>query len=466
MKFLVLSLVLVASALNGIVSTEADRTGVALTIYNQNLALVTETRELAVDKGIGPLRFQDMTDQIQAETAMIRSLNYPEGFRVLEQSIDNNVISERALLQRYVGREITLVDWNDYHDRKIKTKAKLLGLDSSGGGIYEINGEVFLGHPGTKVLPDLPKDMLLEPNLEWMVHCPQAKEHDVEVSYLTGGFNWTADYLLVLNDEESATLSGWATVQNGTNTLFRSADLTLIAGTPHRVTQARHAPVYHAKSLALADSAEGLSQESMFVYHAYHLDRKTNLSPRSSKQLALFPALSVRTSREYRVQGGQPYLTGRAPGDATPLPVTLHLILENNEANNMGRPLPQGVVRLYQGDSRNKLQFLGEDRINHMAEGEIVKLQAGNAFDLVAERRQLEYKRLTSKMHESKWEVTLRNHRDHPVTIALFERIYGNWSISQSTHPYEQVDANTIRFNIEVSPGGAQQLHYQVKVGL
>ncbi len=466
MRFL-LSLLLISSTLSAQEHHDRQRErekrpDVSLTIYNQNLAQVSEIREVEMEKGIGRLRLKRVSDQIQPASVSLRSLSDPENFRVLEQTYDSRVINEKRALQRYIGREIELHSWNEFQDRKEEVRARLLSAE--GGGIYEINDKLFLGHPGVKVLPKREgRKFNLRPALKALVHCPKEQTHKVELSYMTAGFDWKGDYQLHLGEGGRATLSSWATIHNGTKVHFHNAKLSLLAGEPNRATTSS-VRMYKVAEMS-ADVSSEPSEESFAAYHLYKVERRTSLKPFQTKQIALLSSREVGVSSEYEIEGKHPLLTGKRSGDEK-LPVTWKLLLSNSEEKGLGVPLPSGIVRFYQEDSEGKSLFVGEDRIAHTPIEEELRLTAGRAFDLVAQRRQLSYQKLSSKMHESEWELTLRNRKEEPATVTLFEKLYGSWKVVESSHEYESIDAQTIKFKLPLSSNEEVKVRYKIRVGL
>ena len=215
-----------------------------------------------------------------------------------------------------------------------------------------------------------------------------------------------------------------------------------------------------------ADVAGGMEREALAGYHLYKLARPVALAAGDEKQLPLFEERKVPVRKEYLVQGGQLYATARLAGEPQTLPVRMVVHFENSEANQLGMPLPEGKVRLFDRDEAGHLQFVGEQRMAAVASDERVRLEMGRAFDLVAERKQLDYRRLTSKMHESEWEVALRNRSDKSATMTVNEQLYGNWEIVEASHKYEKVDANTIRFHLPLPKGEEVRITYKVRVGV
>ena len=144
----------------------------------------------------------------------------------------------------------------------------------------------------------------------------------------------------------------------------------------------------------------------------------------------------------------------------------MYVKFKNSEENHLGMPLPAGVLRLYKEDSQKSLQFAGEDRIEHTPKDEEVKVKVGEAFDVVAERRQTDFKQLTTQLYETAWEVTLRNHKEEDIVVGIIEPLYGNWQVVERSHAFQKLDAWTIRFDVPVLKDEEVKVAYRIRVGL
>jgi len=448
-------------------STLEDQTSVEVTVYNSNLGLVKEVRKMQVPAGRGELRFMDVASAIQPVTVRVRSVNQPEAFSVLEQNYEYDLMSPAKLLDKFVGKKIKLIEWKEFQDRKDTVEATL--LSNNNGEIYQVGNEIYLGHPGIRVLPEIPENLIAKPTLMWLYDNQGRPEQELEVSYLTGNINWNADYVLVLNKEDNGLdLSGWVTVDNQSGAAYKNAKLKLIAGTIHRAEspQLRNRYAEEYEMTAKVASANGFQEQGFFEYHIYDLQRPTTIKESQTKQIELLQASGAKAQKEMLVYGVQKWFARRYEEQIPEQPVKVYVKFKNSQENQLGMPLPAGVVRVYKKDSQDKLQLIGEDRIKHTPKDEEVKLEIGEAFDVVAERKQTDYREITSGVHESEWEVTLRNHKTEPVTVSLIEPLYGNWLVISNSHPFEKVDAFTIRFNVNVPKDGEVKVTYRVRVGL
>ncbi|MEA2081419.1 MAG: DUF4139 domain-containing protein [Elusimicrobiota bacterium] len=464
--FLLLGLARLDASVNALKSVSEDQTAVEVTVYNSNLGLVKDTRRIKLLKGVGELRFMDVAASIMPVTVTVRSLTHKNDFSVLEQNYEYDLMSDKKLLDKYVGKKIKIIDWNKFKDRKEKVNALL--LSNNRGQIYRIDDEIYLGHPGYKVLPEIPENLISKPTLMWLYENSVEDAHEIEVSYLTGGISWKADYIVKLNkDDTFADISGWVTLDNKSGAAYKDAKLKLVAG---KVNRAEGGQMYNKKRMPGLMSADkggsGFEEKVFFEYHIYDLQRKTTIKNNQTKQISLLSADSVGVKKEFIVYGARGYFTRMQRGGGKKQPVGVFVKFKNTEKNNLGMPLPGGIMRMYKKDPDSSLQFVGEDRVGHTPKDEEIKLKIGEAFDVIAERTQTDYRRITSSLHESEWEIALRNHKEEEIEVSLVEPLYGNWKVISKSHPYKKVDAFTVRFNVKVPKGGVVKVRYRVRVGL
>lgn len=445
-------------------STLDDQVAVEVTVYNSNLGLVKDTRKIKLPYGNGELRFMDVAAHIIPVTVHTRSINNPEAFSVLEQNYEYDLMNADKLLDKYVGKKIKIIRWNEFQDRKEEVEATL--LSNNKGQIYKINDEIYLGYPGTKILPEIPGNLIAKPTLMWLYENKSKKAHTLEVSYLTTNISWKADYVVVLNkDDTSADISGWVTLDNKSGATYRNAGLKLIAGDVHRVEE-RFKRGFQMEAMMSRPAAPQFKEKSFFEYHIYDLERKTTIKDKQTKQISLLESFNVKTRKELLVLGRNTYFSRSYAGQKTKQPVDVYINFKNSRENNIGMPLPSGIMRLYKQDDEGSQQFIGEDRIEHTPVNEEIKLKIGEAFDVVVERVQTDYKRISSKLSESEWQITLRNHKEEDVKIGVIEPLPGNWKVESNSHPYKKLDAFTIRFDVDIPRGKEVKIKYRVKVGL
>lgn len=458
--FLLLLFPLGAASAGRVKSTAADQLSLSVTVYNQDLGLVKEVRNLRLPPGTLELDFEGVAAKIDPTSVHIRSLSAPEKLRVLEQNFEYDLINPAKLMEKYLGREVELVAGEKGKGTAKVRRAKLIGLE--GGYVYEIDGKIEINPPGRVVLPSLPEGLISRPSLIWLLE-NEKKNQKVEVSYLTSGMSWHANYVAVLaQDEKEAALSGWVTLDNKSGATYKNARLKLVAGKVHRVEKVMARPLMARATMAEKAGGGRFEERGLFEYHIYQLDEKTTLKNNQTKQIRLMEAPGVKVEKSF-VCLPQPAFLSRYPQQKAKLAVGVYLSFINSRRSGLGLPLPEGVVRLYKKDRDGSLEFIGEDRISHTPEEEKVRLQIGQAFDIVAERVQEDF-RETKRTYESTYLITVRNHKEQDVTVSVVERIPGDWKIKQKTHEFVKESAHRVRFDLPVPAKGKTDLRYTVSI--
>lgn len=445
-------------------STAEEQRGIEITVYNSNIALVKDTRKVTLPVGEGELRFMDVASSINPVTVSVRSLNFPRDFSVLDQNYEYDLISESRLLDKYVGKKLKLFRWDEALSKKEVVEATL--LSNNDGQIYQIGDEIYLGYPGTKVVPSIPENLISKPTLTWLFSNKNAKEQELEVSYLTGNISWKADYVATLaEDDKSLGLSGWVTIDNQSGAFYKDARLKLVAGELNRVNDTPYVrKAMRGDALMVNAAAPQFQEKAFFEYHIYDLQRRATLKDKQIKQISLLEADGIAAKKEWLVYGASNYYFYAMPGQKQKQDVNVFIEFKNSQDNRAGMPLPQGTVRVYKKDTDGSLQFIGEDTIQHIPKDETVRLKIGKAFDIVAERAQMDYKQISSHMHESEWEVTIRNHKNEGVVVGLLEPLYSDWKVLSSSHEYKKIDANALRFDVPVGKDQEAVVRYRVQI--
>jgi len=450
-------------------TTLADQSDLALTVYNSNLSLVRDVRQLNLPPGESLLRFMDIAASINPATVHFRSLTEPAKLNVLEQNYEYDLLDPNKLLQKYVGREVTLVRPKMAGGSTEYEQVKATLLSFNGAPVWKIGNEIVTGLSFESIrFPELPENLYERPTLLWTLQNSGARRHKVEASYLTSNLSWTADYVLnVGKDESSGDLDGWVTLVNHSGTAFKNASLQLVAGDIHRVMAQNGMDAIGAmKSIARAESAPAVfQQESFSEYHLYSLNRRTSIFDQESKQISLLNASHFPLRKVYVVNGQFYYYRGAAqPGAPIKDPVQVFYKFKNEEKSGLGMPLPSGTIRVYQADSRGGSLFAGEDHIDHTPKDEEIALHIGNAFDIVAERKQTDYKKLSTSLYEFEYEITLRNHKVAPISVEVNEPIGGDWEMVNSTYKFTKTAAFAAQFDVPVDKDGTSVLKYRVRV--
>ena len=451
-------------------STLADQQEVAVTIYNDNLALVKDVRKVPLKAGASALAFRDVSARMRAETALMRSLSSPGALRVQEQNFDFDLLTPQKMLEKYVGKQVKVV--RTHPTTGAETVETATVLSANNGVVLQIGQRIETGVPGRLVFDDVPPNLRDRPTLVMNLQNTGPAQQDVELSYLTGGLSWKADYVVELNAAEDALdVSGWVTLTNTSGATYRNARLQLVAGDVNQVAPemaTRGRPQLMAAT-AMAKAESDVVEESLFEYHLYTLERPTTIAENQTKQVALLSAAGVPARRELVLQGADYYYQGLSGDLGTKLKVGAFLEFDNKEASRLGVPLPKGVARVYKKDKSGNAQFIGEDRLDHTAKNEKVRLKLGNAFDVSADKKQTDFKRLsnTSKfgfVAESAYEIVLRNAKKEPVTVTVQEPIPGDWQMLAASQPHTKVSANMAVWKVTVPAEGKTVLTYRTLV--
>jgi hypothetical protein len=462
------SAVEVPAAVQDQTTTLDDQTELSITVYNSDLALVRDVRQLQLGRGIADLRFMDIAATVNPATVHFRSLTEPSRVSVLEQNYEYDLLEPDKLLRKYVGRDVTLVRTRQENGstRQEDVTARLLSYNSA--PVWKIGNEIVTGLGADHIrFPELPDSLYSRPTLIWKVANEGASRHRVEASYLASKLAWNADYVLtVARDDQAADLDGWVTLTNNSGTAFRNASLQLVAGDLNRVRRALGKAVMMDEMMtARPAAAPPMAEESFSDYHLYTLGRKTTINNSQTKQLSMLTGTGVPVQKRYVVDGQYHYYrNSRHPGSPLKDDVQVFYQFRNEQAGGLGMPMPAGIVRVYQEDSKGGVQFVGEDRIDHTPKDETLNLKIGNAFDVVAERTQMDFEKIASNIYEMAFEVRLRNHKATAVTVEVNEPIGGTWRMVQQSHPHTKTDAWAAQFAVPVPADGEATLRYRVRV--
>jgi len=440
--------------------TRDDQREVMVTIYNGNLGLVKDLRETRLPAGQSEVQFMDVAALIDPTTVHLKSLTDALGLKILEQNYEYDLLTSQKLKEKYVGRKVRLYQSDGaYHE------ATLL---STNGPVFEINGQIHMGHYGRLVLPSLPENLVSKPTLVWLLRNQTARPQRVEASYLTSGITWKADYVMVVNAADKLSdLTGWVTIDNKSGATYGNAALKLVAGDVNRAQDARRDQrmmELAAKAASPAVASQDFKSEGFFEYHLYTLDGRTTIKDNQTKQLSLMAANEVPITKELVYYGAPDYYRNAYGVPASNQKIAVYFEVKNSKENRLGLPLPKGKIWVYKADASGSQQFIGEDWIDHTPKDESVKIKMGNAFDLVGERTQKDFKKIGWNLYEVEWEIALRNHKTEPQTVTVIEPVPGDWQVLTSTHTYEKIQAHTLKYQIPVPKEGATKLTYRVRV--
>jgi hypothetical protein len=448
-------------------TTLDDQVDLAVTVYNSDIALVRDTRNLQLPAGNFDLRFMDIAATVNPATVHFRSLTEPNRVSVLEQNYEYDLLEPDKLLRKYVGRDVTLVRprQDGGTTRFEEVRAHLLSYNN--GPVWRIGGEIVTGlHADHIRFPELPENPYSRPTLIWTLNNGGARAHRVEASYLASKLAWNADYVLTVGrDDKAADLDGWVTLTNGSGTAFRNAKLQLVAGDLNRVRQMLGKMADQIRAERAPAAREAMSQEAFSEYHLYSLARRTSINNNETKQVSMLSGSGVPVQKRFVVEGQNFYYHNfQHPGSPIKDVVQVYYQFKNEQKAGLGMPMPSGVVRVYQSDSKGGVHFVGEDRINHTPKDETLNLKIGNAFDVVSERSQMDWRKIGANQYEIEYEITLRNHKATPITVEVNEPIGGSWRMLRSSHEWQKTAAWAAQFRIAVAADAEAKLRYRVSV--
>ena len=450
---------------------EAERQSVAVTVYNQGSALVRDVRIFDLAQGTSTVDFRDVAAQIDATSVNFQSMTDPDGTRVLEQNYIYDLVGIEALIERYIDEtlSVTTMDGTIYTGQLLSGAGGNIILQLEDGSVVVLS----IATARDVRFPNLPDGLITRPTLRWLVNTAEAGPQEVELTYLTYGMSWTADYNIVLGDaSDSLDLTGWVTVNNTSGTRFEDAQLKLVAGDVNRIQPqaVRRDEFYAEDDVALSDAApEPVAQRELFEYQLYEINRPVTLNDNETKQVEFVAGADVPANR-YFVYDSLPryynyFVSDRDAWRTGITDVQTYLEFTTDEEGGLGADLPAGRVRVYQRDIDGAALLIGENTISHTPQGETIELFLGNAFDLVGERTQTDFTAVSQNRIEESFEIRLRNRKDtEAVEIRVPERLFrwSNWEIVDASADYTQVDSNTIEFRATVEPGEERVITYTV----
>jgi hypothetical protein len=475
-----------------------------LTIYNQNFATVKESRTLDLQKGDNEMRVTDITAHLEPDSVVLRDVKKPDAIQILEQNYESDPLSEGLLLRKSEGKvldiEITMQQTGEkkimkgkilrsgyvphtsafqrYGQQYYYQQMAMANVEGGGQPIVEVDGKIQFGLPGKPIFDALDPKAFLKPTLLWRLWTDQAGKHDTEFSYLTGGMRWEASYNAVAPEKgDTFDLIGWVTLENMSGKDFENASVKLMAGDVARV-QPERSDYGNVNGLSEMRQAGGpaVTERAFEEYHLYTLARPTTVLDREIKQVEFVRAANVPAKRIYvydgfkvdpRYRGWDYYNIRTQPeyGTVSNPKVWVMLEFQNSEKSHLGMPLPKGKVKVYRRDVDGRNEFIGEDQIDHTPRDETVRLYTGNAFDLVGERRQTNFKLDTSNnWADESFEIKVRNHKKEDVEVRVVEHLYRwiQWEITGKSAGFTKTDARTIEFRPTVAANGEATITYTV----
>ena len=483
-RYLVMMLIVVFVIFGMVTTTAQDdtttqdtvRDGVAVTVYNQGSALIQDRRTIALETGLNEINFTDVASLIDPTSVNFTSVTDPQGTSVLEQNYVYDLVSTQALLERFVDEVIEVRVMGDGGESRT-VSGVLLSANSGQIILQQDNGEVIiLNNPQDIRFPALPEGLITRPTLQWLIQSVTGGDQQVELTYLTSGMSWSADYTILLNtDNTMLDLNGWVTLNNTSGTTYSDAQLKLIAGDVNRIQpEARNVmPMAMEMDMTGAMAPEpAVEQRELFEYQLYEITRPVTIADNETKQVEFVTGADIPATTYFVYNGSMSFYNYGYPlidqyyGDSGITDVQTYLEFNTGEENGLGADLPAGRIRVYQEDVDGAALLIGENRIDHTPEGEMVDIFLGNAFDLVGERIQTDYRIISDNVLQETYEIRLRNRKDdEAVQIRVVENLFrwSNWEILSNSADYTQTNSNTIEFRVDVQPGEEVIITYTVQ---
>jgi len=470
------------------------RSSVDLTIYNQNLSLIREERQIELVRGLNRVVLPEIPATIDATSLHFMSLTDRSGVRILEQNYQYDLVHQARVLEKYVGKEIEFIRQDLATKKEYTVKGKLIATGytvqpqygggapiygATGGMIAEIDGKIEINPAGRVVLPSLPEGLILRPQLNWLLTSGREGTHKAEISYLARQLSWSCDYVAILNSSDSKVdVTGWVTLTNSSGTSFKNARLKLVAGDVNVVKQGmEYERNVSAKMNMITDAAAPqFTQSELFEYKMYSLQRRTDLENNETKQIELTSAANVNAKKVFIYDGlgdqwrswyrNYSYRSQESFGQQSNSKVGVYVTFRNDKESGLGIPLPKGKVRVYKRDVDGKEQFVGEDMIDHTPKDEEVRLYLGNAFDIVGQRAQKDFRSFVAgHVIEETVEIKVRNHKEESVEVHVYEHPWrwSQWEILKSSGEWMKVDQTTLKFPVKIEKGAERVLSYTIR---
>ena len=449
-----------------------------ITVYNQGLGFVKDIRTVKLKKGVQKVNVEDVAQMIDATSVGFKCLNNPGSISVLEQNYQYDLISPQAILEKSVGKRVRFT--RAMGNTKESVQGILMSsptsvVNSGNGSEYSYNGLVIKADDGRIILSpvgeidvmSMPEGLISRPSLVWDLESDKDQSAQMELSYLTGGMNWTANYVMTLDASGKSDLQGWVTMTNQSGLSFTDANLKLLAGDVNVVRQPQGRG-FGGGSMngALALKADAFKEESLFEYHLYTLQRPASVHNKETKQLSLLEGADIPFKKQIvfdSMAGYNNFYPGEGEVGTGELSPLVKIKFTNDKASHLGMPMPAGKVRMYQRDSNGSLQYLGEDQIGHTPRDEKVSLNVGRSFDVRADRKRTDFKRISSNSIRESFQIEARNRKQEDTTVYLYERHWGDWKVTEKSDDFTKEDANTMVFELKLKAGEVKTVTYTVE---
>jgi len=458
-------------ALNTLTASTEKQTKIGITIYNNNLALIKDTRTMTLQPGHNRVDFEDVSAKIRPETASLTTIEKKNAIELIEQNFDYDLLTPKKLLDKYIGREIKIIRTNPATGNESQLKATVLATNN--GVVLQVGNHIETGMPDRILFPNLPENLRSKPTLtiDLLQHSKSHPSSNIfELSYLSSGFGWKADYVAHINKLETyIDLNAWVTLTNQSGNSYHNAQLQLIAGDINQVSTIRYERQKLRRNEVSLASVSQTKEEPLLDYHLYSLANKTDLLDNQTKQVALFSRNKIPIKKIYRAKGNSHFYHNRYNTENKKRKTEVIIQFVNDKPSNLALPLPKGIIRSYKNDTNNNLQFVGEDKIEHTANKETISLKLGNAFDISSSKQQLNFNVISKNNNarhttESEYKITANNAKDTAVILILEEPIPGEWVILDESLSHKKIDSSTAQWKLPIPANGKTTLHYKVRI--
>ncbi len=451
------------------IAATVQQSGIDITIYNSDLALVRENRLIFFDRNVDKLIWSDVAAQVLPQTAVLRDLTHLTQFRLQEQNFTHDKLTPTKLLEKYLGKEIVVVRTNPVTGFEVREVAIVLSI--SDGLVLKFKDRIETGTTGRLIFPEIPDDLYTKPTFLFLFKGDLTGEHHLELSYLTRGLSWQADYVAVLNNtDDLIDLNGFATVSNQSGRDYPRVNLQLVAGEVHRIqSQATIARkmLRMTASAEMVDAAQ-VANQPLLEYHLYHIPYATALYENQTKQISILAVQAVPVRKEYQLHGDETGFSNILNSTPQKQKVNIRLSFQN-QGDGLGVPWPRGIVRIYKTDSQGRQLFVGEDLIEHIPDKQSVSLKLGQAFDITAEKLQVDFKQVNQaaphgNIFEAAYRIVLKNAKKEAIVVQVQEPMSGDWEILSESVLHKKLTAGLIEWTVPVAANGETELTYRARV--
>lgn len=471
MKRSLTALLMTVLLLSPVLSIAQSGRDIAVTAYSSGFALIKDTRTLSLKNGISSVDVEDVAATVDPTSVLLKVVTGPGSVSILEQNYQFDLINPVNILKKSTGIKLTFTKFDS--NGKPHTSSGVLASDGNSIVINDTQGNVVLNPQGQISLEKMPAGLRSKPTLNWLLDSSKSGQYKSQISYIANGISWKADYVALINKTDSLLdLTGWVTLTNNCGTTFKNSKLTLIAGDVRRVTPRMNAPLARGAG-GMAGSMSPFVEKSFFEYHMYTMGRRTTIANNETKQLSLLSAAGAKVEKEMIFDGRGNWFRGwwypgisGDPGSSYNTQsgkVSVVLVFRNSKANHMGMPLPKGTIRVYKEDDTGSRQFIGEDSIDHTPKDENIRLHVGEAFDVLGEYKKTDYKKIAPNVVEESFEVTIKNHKNTPVSVKVVDHVWSDWKVIQANADYTKKDASTIEFPIKIAANNKKVVKYTIR---